>query len=129
MENGVYLTPIGKPSAVSFQAVNSTAVRVSWSGSSHLSTSLHLTTHCSSTHTIMAQYESVYPPGVVSALVDLDDDITPTESYVHNFTLHYIIGDDVMLPPGPPITVPFTFGTCNPMFEKCSLSCHVNFHR
>ena len=54
--------PTGKPEEVRFLPVNVTAVRISWSGSIHLSTSIIYTVYCSSI--IMRQYERVYPLGV-----------------------------------------------------------------
>ena len=55
----------------------------------------------------MDEYERVYSPGVTSTLWDLDDDIILTDTYVHNFTLHYI---DVLFSAGPHTTASFTFG-------------------
>ena len=43
----------------------------------------------------MRQYERVYPPGVTSADIALEDDITLNDVYVHNFTLYYITPDNV----------------------------------
>jgi hypothetical protein len=90
--------------------VNATGVRISWSGSVHLPTSIHYTVSLSTTGIIMNQYNRVYPPGTTSDVVVLDDDITLTNAYyVHNFTLYYIIGNDVTLVQGPPTNVPFAF--------------------
>ena len=44
----------------------------------------------------MSQYERVYSHGVTFADIVLEDDITLTDIYVHNFTLYYIIPDDVI---------------------------------
>ncbi|CAI8054449.1 hypothetical protein GBAR_LOCUS29715, partial [Geodia barretti] len=82
-----------KPEEVRFLPVNATAVRISWSGSVHLSTSIIYTVYCSTI--IMRQYERVYSHGVTFADIVLEDDITLTDIYVHNFTLHYILPDDV----------------------------------
>ena len=59
----------------------------------------------------MSVNERVLPPGVDSTVVVLDDDITLTDVYVHNFTLYYIIRNDVTSLPGPQTTAVFTFGT------------------
>jgi hypothetical protein len=92
---------------VSFLPVNATGVRISWSGSVHLPTSIHYTVSLSTTGIIMNQYNRVYPPGTTSDVVVLDDDITLTDEYVHNFTLHYISQNDDV--PGIPIIASFTF--------------------
>ena len=97
--------PTDKPEEVRFLPVNATAVRISWSGSVHLSTSIIYTVYCSTI--IMRQYEKVYPPGVTFADIVLEDDITLTDLYVHNFTLHYIFPDDVI--PNKTVAI-FTFG-------------------
>ena len=55
----------------------------------------------------MRQYERVYSHGVTFAYIVLEDDITLTDIYVHNFTLHYIIPDDVI--PNQTVAI-FTFG-------------------
>ena len=55
----------------------------------------------------MRQYERVYSRGVTFADIVLEDDITLTDIYVHNFTLYYIIPDDVM--PNQTVAI-FTFG-------------------
>ena len=47
-----------KPEEVRFLPVNATAVRISWSGSAHLPTSIIYTVYCSTI--IMRQYERVY---------------------------------------------------------------------
>ena len=59
----------------------------------------------------MSVNERVLPPGVNSTVVVLDDDITLTDVYVHNFTLYFIIRNDVTSLPGPQTTAVFTFGT------------------
>jgi hypothetical protein len=97
----------GRPAEVSFLPVNATGVRISWSGSVHLPTSIHYTVSLSTTGIIMNQYNRVYPPGTTSDVVVLDDDITLTDEYVHNFTLHYISQNDDV--PGIPIIASFTF--------------------
>ena len=103
--------PIERPAEVSFLPVNATGVRISWSGSMHLPTSIHYTVSLSTNGVIISQYDRVYPPGTASDVVVLDDDITLTNAYyVHNFTLYYIIGNDVTLVQGPPTNVPFAFG-------------------
>ncbi|CAI8057262.1 hypothetical protein GBAR_LOCUS31214, partial [Geodia barretti] len=98
-----------RPAGVSFLPVNATGVRISWSGSVHLPTSIHYTVSLSTTGIIISQYNKVYPPGTTSDVVVLDDDITLTNAYVHNFTLYYIIRNDVTLVPGPPTNAPFAF--------------------
>ena len=82
-----------KPMGVTVLPVNATAVRVSWSGSAHLHTTILYTVYYSTS--IMRQYERVYPPGVTSADIALEDDITLNDVYVHNFTLYYITPDNV----------------------------------
>ena len=86
------------PEAVVFSVENSTAVRLSWSGSVHLSTFVRYTINCSLSGVIMSVNERVLPPRVNSTVVVLDDDITLTDEYVHNFTLYYIIRNDVTSP-------------------------------
>ena len=59
----------------------------------------------------MRQYERVYPPGVTSAVIPLEDDITLNDVYVHNFTLYYITPDNIT-PDQDDLTVEiFDFGT------------------
>ena len=55
----------------------------------------------------MRQYDRVYPPGVTSADIVVEDDITLTGIYVHNFTLYYVIPDDII--PNQNVAI-FTFG-------------------
>ena len=55
----------------------------------------------------MRQYERVYPPEVTSDDFAIDDDITLRDVYVHNFTLSYVISDDVIQEV---TTATFTFG-------------------
>ena len=93
---------------VSFLPVNATGVGISWSGSVHLPTSIQYTASLSTTGIIISQYDRVYPPGTTSDVIVLDDDITLTDEYVHNFTLHYISQNDDV--PGIPIIASFTFG-------------------
>ena len=82
-----------KPLGVTVLPVNATAVRVSWSGSAHLRTTILYTVYYSTS--IMRQYERVFPPGVTTADIALEDDITLNDVYVHNFTLYYITPDNV----------------------------------
>ncbi|CAI8054962.1 hypothetical protein GBAR_LOCUS29992 [Geodia barretti] len=100
--------PTDSPAGVSFLPVNATGVRISWSGSVHLPTSIHYTVSLSTTGIIMSQYNRVYPPGTTSDVVVLEDDITLTDEYVHNFTLHYITQNDDV--PGTQTIASFTFG-------------------
>ena len=97
--------PTDKPEEVRFLPVNGTTVRIFWSGSVHHSTCIIYTVYCSTI--IMRQYERVYSHGVTFADIVLEDDITLTDIYVHNFTLHYIIPDDVT--PNQTVAI-FTFG-------------------
>ena len=97
------------PAGVEFQTVNSTAVRLTWSGSVHLYICIQYTVYYSATRVIISRYERVYPPGVTSTVMVLDDDIIPNDVYVHTFTLYYII-DHVKLIPGPHTDVTFNFG-------------------
>ncbi|CAI8036866.1 hypothetical protein GBAR_LOCUS20654, partial [Geodia barretti] len=98
-----------RPAEVSFLPVNATGVRISWSGSVHLSTCIQYTVSLSTTGIIISQYHRVYPPRTTSDVLVLDDDITLTNAYVHNFSLYYIARNDVTLVQGPPINVPFAF--------------------
>ena len=117
--------PTDKPEEVRFLPVNATAVRISWSGSVHLPTSIIYTVYCSTN--VVRKNERVYPPGVTSVDIVLEDDIILTcTSYVHNFTLYYgaipshYYGDvipshyygDVIPSPGnnPSTMTTFTFG-------------------
>ena len=97
------------PAGVEFQTVNSTAVGLTWSGSVHLYICIQYTVYCSATRVIISRYERVYPPGVTSTVMVLDDDIIPNDVYLHSFTLYYII-DYVKLIPGPHTDVTFSFG-------------------
>ncbi|CAI8049107.1 hypothetical protein GBAR_LOCUS27045, partial [Geodia barretti] len=96
-----------KPEEVRFLPVNATAVRISWSGSVHLPTSIIYTVYCSTN--VVRKNERVYPPGVTSVDIVLEDDIILTcTSYVHNFTLYY--GDVIPSPGSNPSTLTtFTF--------------------
>ena len=69
----------------------------------------------------MSVNERVLPPGVNAIVVVLDDDITLADVYVHNFTLYYIIRNDVTSLPGPQTTAVFTFGT----YPHITLSLHL----
>ena len=108
LQKKVYFLPTGKPDEVRFLPLNATAVRISWSGSVHLPTSIIYTVYCSTT--VVKKNERVYPPGVTSADIVLEDDIILTcTSYVHNFTLYY--GDVIPSPGSNPSTLTtFTFG-------------------
>ena len=97
------------PAGVEFQTVNSTAVRLTWSGSVHLYICIQYTVYYSATRVVISRYERVYSPGVTSTIMVLDDDIIPNDVYVHSFTLYYII-DYVKLIPGPHTDVTFSFG-------------------
>ena len=78
-----------------FHVVNATAVRLTWSGSVRLSTCIQYTIICYDTGIIIGQYERVLPPEVKSTLWVLDDDVILTDAYIHNFTLYYIIPNNV----------------------------------
>ena len=113
----VYFLHTDKPEEVRFLPVNTTAVRISWSGSVHLSTFIIYTVYCSTN--VVKKNERVYPPGVTSADIVLEDDIILTcTSYVHNFTLYYgdfipsyHYGYDIPSPGNNPSTSTiFTFG-------------------
>ena len=97
------------PAGVEIQTVNSTAVRLTWSGSVHLYICIQYIVYCSATRLIISRYERVYPPRVTSTVMVLDDAIIPNDVYVHSFTLYYII-DYVKLIPGPHTDVTFSFG-------------------
>ena len=75
-----------RPESVVITAVSGTAVDISWSGSTYLSTSLHYTTYCTSSGAEMSQYDRVLLPGVNSASVTIEDDITLDFQYQHIFT-------------------------------------------
>ena len=96
-----------RPESVVITAVSGTAVDISWSGSTYLSTSLHYTTYCTSSGAEMSQYDRVFLPGVKSASVTIEDDITLDFQYLHIFTLHYITSNSI-----PPVvtTTNFSFG-------------------
>ena len=99
------LIPTDKPEEVKFLPVNATTVRISWAGSVHLPTSIIYTVYCSTI--IIIQYERVYSHGVTFADIVLEDDITLTDIYIHNFTLYYIFPDGVT--PNQTVAI-FTFG-------------------
>ena len=88
--------------------MNDTVVRISWTGSVHLPTSIIYTVYCSTT--VVRKNERIYAPGVISADIVLEDDIILIfTSYVHNFTLYY--GDAIPSPRNNPSTLTtFTFG-------------------
>ena len=77
-----------QPEAVTIHPVNATAVKITWSGSTHLSTSLQYTSFFTDTGAVMSQYETTVPLGVALIEVILNDDIM---GYEHNFTLHYVM--------------------------------------
>ena len=92
------------------EAVNSTAVRLSWSGSSHLSTFVQYTVYCSETESVMGQSILSYPPQTVSSTIVLDDAITLSDTYMHNFTLYYSRMNDNASNILAPTSVNFKFG-------------------
>ena len=94
-----------RPKEVVFHPVNATGVRIAWSGSAHLHTALTYTASLSTTGTIMSQLDRVYPPGTTSDVLVMDNDITLSDEYDHNFTLHYIDNN-----PGTPTSATFSFG-------------------
>ena len=88
-----------------FHVVNATAVRLTWSGSVHLSTCIQYTIICNDTGIIIGQYEKVFPPELISTDWVLDDDVTFMDVYIHNFTLYYFIPNNVF----PLLTTVITF--------------------
>ena len=101
-----------------FHVVNATAVRLTWSGSVHLSTCIQYTIICSDTGVIIGQYERVLPPVVTSTVWVLDDNVILTDVYMHQFTLYYII-PNVVFPLSTTVTT-FNFGKILPnIFSKC----------
>ena len=94
----VYINSIflAQPESVTIHPVNATAVRVSWTGSPHFSTSLQYTSYFTATASVMTQYGTVLVPNVTSSGVTLDD---PVDGYGHNFTLHYIISSGLKIAP------------------------------
>ena len=64
--------PTDKAEEVGFRLVDATAVSISWTGSVHLPTSIIYTVYCSTT--VIRSNERVYPLGVTSADVVLEDD-------------------------------------------------------
>ena len=97
-----------KPMGVTVLPVNATTVRVSWSDRVRLHTTILYTVYYSTS--IMRQYERVFPPGVTSADIAIEDDITLNDVYVHNFTLYYITPDHA-IPDQDDLTVEiFDFG-------------------
>ena len=95
-------------------AVSATAVRVSWSGSTHLSTSILYTTHCTSSGSEMTHYSNTVYPGTTSTIINIEDDLTLDFQYEHSISLHYISNSAA-----PEIvTTTFSFGDiyCIPMY-------------
>ena len=81
-----FIFPADQPELVTFIVVNATAVRITWSGSTHLSTSLKYTCYFVSAmkRTAMSLYTIVLPASVNSA------DVTLIIGYEHVFTLQYL---------------------------------------
>lgn len=90
--------------SVSFQPVNGTVVRVSWSGRDDLATTLEYTSYFNETGAVMSRYEEVLDAGTTSTYVTLDDAV---DGYKHNFALQHIIRCDVITQP---TVATFTFG-------------------
>ena len=92
---------IDQPKTVTFSTVNATAVSITWSGSTHLSTSLKYTSY-SGRGILMTQYIIVLPPSVISTEVTLNDNFA---GYEHVFMLQYISTEE-----SPITTATFSFG-------------------
>ena len=107
----MFFIPTDKPVGVTILPVNATGVRISWSGSVHLHTTILYSIYCFTT--AIRQNERVFPPGVTSADFVIEDDIVLSCTYVHNFTLFYIIAnerDDVVPSQGNPPSTLATYG-------------------
>ena len=77
-----------RPESVAINLVNATAVRITWSGNNHLSTTLQYISFFTDTGAIMSRYEITVMAGVTSIEMILNDDIM---GYGHNFTLYYVM--------------------------------------
>ena len=92
----VILFTVSQPEFVTFDVVNATGVRVSWSGSLFFLTELRHTSNYTSTGTVRSQSERTLPPlaspGVASADMVLENDLTlddSKEEIEHSFILVY----------------------------------------
>ena len=88
-------------------SVNATAVNVSWSGSTHLSTTFEYIVYCTSSGSVMSEHSAEFQPGVSSTALEMEDDITFDFKYQHKFRLSYF---DESSAPGPVTTITFFFG-------------------
>ena len=107
LQCGLSFSHADRPKEVVFHLVNATGVRIAWSGSVHLHTALTYTASLSTTGIIMSQLDRVYPPGTNSDVLVMDDDITLSDEYDHNFTLRYIANNSNI--PGTPTSATFSF--------------------
>ena len=87
--------------------VNATAVNVSWSGSTHLSTTFEYIVYCTSSASVMSERSAGFSPGVSSTALEMEDDITFDFKYQHKFHLSYF---DESGAAGPVTTTTFSFG-------------------
>ena len=87
--------------------VNATAVTISWSGSTHLSTRLQYIVYCTSSGSVMSEHSAGFPHGVSSTALETEDDITFNFKYEHRFYLNYYDGTGT---PGPITDTLFSFG-------------------
>ena len=102
-----FLTLTDKPESVTITPLNATAVNVSWSGSTHLSTTFEYIVYCTSSGSVMSERSAGLQPGVSSTALEMEDDITFDFKYQHKFRLNYF---DESSAPGPVTTTTFSFG-------------------
>ena len=102
-----FLTLTDKPESVTITPLNATAVNVSWSGSTHLSTTFEYIVYCTSSGSVMSEHSAGFQPGVSSTALEMEDDITFDFKYQHKFHLNYFEGSGT---PGPVTTTTFSFG-------------------
>ena len=114
------LTLTDKPESVTITPVNATAVNVSWSGSTHLSTRLQYFVYCTSSGSVMSEHLAGFSPGVSSAALEMEDDITLDFKYQHKFHLNYFDGSGA---PGPVTTTTFSFGKYTSIIYVPMLTC------
>ena len=107
----IFFTSVDKPESVVITPVDATSVKISWSGSTHLSTRLQYTVCSASSGSIMGGYTPHdLQPGVSSTIISIRDDIIIGVQYQHNFTLHYVTANDTIPPFEHVATASFSFG-------------------
>ena len=100
--------------------LNATAVNISWSGSTHLSTTLEYIVYCTSSGSVMSERSAGFQPGVSSTALEMEDDITFDFKYQHKFHLNYFDGSGA---PGPVSTTTFSFGKYTSIIYVPMLTC------